>query len=225
MAAIAQSLPGPARWPGWISQFLRDELAPYPGRTLLVTRMVIASTVVMIISMTFKLPYGAFGAIYALILSRESLEATAEAVRDIVIGFAFASAYIIAGLMIALGDPVLRFIWIVVGFVIGFWAMSAFKNYAASTRFGYLIAITAGLWDSHVFSPADKVERTLWAVGVITLASLITLGVEIGFAAFKRPNYLIDSITERLNSVAELLSCYLTGDAVNASAQKSVLHL
>lgn len=66
----------------------------------------------MIVSMTFKLPYGAYGAIYAVILSRESLEATSNAVRMIAISLALAGGYVILGLMLALGDPSLRFLWI-----------------------------------------------------------------------------------------------------------------
>src|SRR5271165_6809633 len=170
MASIAQTLSNSNARLSWLVDFLKDELAPYPGRALLVGRIVAAATLIMIISMTFRLPYGAYGAIYAVILSRESLEATASAVRMVVIGFALAGAYILVGLMLALGDPVLRFLWITAGFFIGFWALSALSNYAASARFGYLIAITITLWDKHD-SSASKVENTLWAVGVITLAS------------------------------------------------------
>src|SRR6266699_2071858 len=142
MATIAQTLPNSNARLAWFGKFLKEELAPYRGRAALVARMVITSTLVMILSMTFRLPYGAYGAIYALILSRESLEATANAVRMVIIGFGLAAAYIILGLIVALGDPFPRFIWIVTGFLVGFWAMSALSNYAASTRFGYLIAIT-----------------------------------------------------------------------------------
>src|SRR5260370_11642189 len=158
MASIAQSLPASNGPLAWLWEWLRDELTPYPGRALVVGRMVTASTLVMIISMTFRLPYGAYGAIYAVILSRESLEATASAVRMVVIGFVLAGAYILLGLMLALGDPILRFLWITAGFFIGFWAMSALRNYAASIRFSHLIAITITLWDKHV-SAASRGEN------------------------------------------------------------------
>ncbi len=224
MASIAQSLPASHRPLAWLWEWLRDELTPYPGRVLLVTRMVTAATLVMILSMTFRLPYGAYGAIYAVILSRESLEATASAVRMVVIGFVLAGAYILLGLMLALGDPILRFLWITAGFFIGFWAMSALRNYAASIRFAYLIAITITLWDKHV-SAASKVENTLWAVGVITLASLITLLVETAFAALTRSNHLIDAIAERLTCVEELLTHYVGGDPVNAAVRTTLARL
>src|SRR5580700_7782361 len=193
MASIAQAIPILNTRVAWFWEFLKEELAPYRGRAALVTRIVVASTLMMILSMTFRLPYGAYGAIFALTLSRENLEATASAVRMIVIGFLLAGAYIILGLMVALADPILRFVWITAGFFGGFWAMSALRNYAASSRFGYLVAITTTLWDRHV-SPALKVENALWAIGVITLASTITLLMEIAFAAFKRSNDLIEGI-------------------------------
>ncbi len=212
MGAIAQAVPASATWVDWLWEFLRDELAPYKGSTELVMRMVFASTLMMVISMTFRLPYGAYGAIFALTLSRESLESTASAAQNMVIGLVLAGAYLILGMMVALADPALRFVWIVASFLAGFWAISALASYAASARFGYLIAITVRLWDRHI-SPDAKVESTLWAVGVIILASLITLLAETVFAAFRRPNELKDAMAERLEAVEELLSCVSTGQA------------
>ena len=221
MASLAQAIPSLNGRVAWFHEFLREELAPYPGRATLVMRMVVASTLIMIITMTFRLPYGAYGAIYALTLSRTSLEATAGALRMIVIGFGLAAAYIILGLMVALADPVLRFAWISLGFLGGFWAMSALSNYAASSRFGYLIAITVTLWDSHI-SPAQKVENTLWAMGVITLASIITLLAEIVFAAFRPPDDLIDGVAERLTCVEQLLTRYAEGKAASDSMRATL---
>jgi multidrug resistance protein MdtO len=224
MATIAQALPGLNARATWLWEFLKEGLAPYRGRAALVTRIVVASTLLMILNMIFRLPYGAYAAIFALTLSRESVEATASAVRMIAIGFLLAGAYIILGLMVALADPALRFLWITAGFFLGFWSMSALRNYAASARFGYLIAITVTLWDGHI-SAAQKVENTLWAVGVITLASLITLLVEVVFSAIRGSNDLIDGIAERLDSVEELLTHYATGEAADATIQATLARL
>jgi multidrug resistance protein MdtO len=76
MASIAQSLPAPGNPLAWLWRWLKDELSPYPGRTLLVARMVIAATLVMTVCMTFRIPYAFQGAIYALIVSRENRRAT-----------------------------------------------------------------------------------------------------------------------------------------------------
>jgi len=216
MASIAQAVPRLNSQLTWFWGFLKEELAPYRGRAALVTRIVVASTLFMIITMIFRLPYGAYGAIFAVTLSRESLEATASAARTIVIGFALAGAYVIVGLTLALDDPALRFTWIVAGFLIGFWALSALRSYAGAARFGYLIAITVALWDRHV--PAEtKVENTLWAVGIITLASYITWGLEVAFAAFRKTTELTEAIAERLSCVEELLRHCGAGDGADAS--------
>jgi len=137
MATIARSLPDSNGLFAWLWGFLRDEMAPYRGRTALVARMVTAATVVMIISMTFRVPYGAYGAIYALVLSRESLESTASAVRTMAIGYVLAGAYVLVGAMLVLDDPMLRFLWVVGTLFLVFYLMSALSSYAASARFGY----------------------------------------------------------------------------------------
>lgn len=150
MAAIAQTLPASSGRFAWLWQAFRDEMAPYRGRGALVARMVTASTLVMIISMTFRIPYGAYGAIYALALSRDSLEATAKAARGMAIGLALGGIYVVVAAMLVLDDPMLRFIWVVATLFLIFYVMSALSNYAAAARFGYLIVITIPLWDRHI---------------------------------------------------------------------------
>jgi multidrug resistance protein MdtO len=186
--------------------------------------MVIAATLVMIISMTFRLPYGAYAALFALNLSRESLEAGATAVRMIVIGFVLAGAYTFAGAMLVLGDPMLRFLWVVVTFFLMFFAISATNNYAASTRFAYFIVVTIPLWDRH--TPAEaKVEGTLWAIGTLTMASAIALVLEIGYAALRQGDDLIDPLVERLAAVEKLLRSFADGRPVDATLHSRVTHL
>jgi multidrug resistance protein MdtO len=224
MGAIAQALTGSNGQFAWLWGLLRDEMVPYRGRTALVARMVTAATLVMIISMTFRVPYGAYGAIYALVLSRESLESSTSAVRDMAIGFVLAGAYVLVGAMLVLDDPMLRFLWVVGTLFLVFYLMSALSSYAAAARFGYLIIITIPLWDRHI--PAEqKVEGTLWAVGTITIASVITLLLEIVFAVFRGGDDLTDGITERLLCVEELLAHYSDDRAVEAATQTAVTRL
>ena len=83
MATLTQSLPESPRPLDWFGEFLKEELAPYPGRVALVARMVIAATLVMLITMTFHIPYGAYGTIYALTISRESPQAKVKTARHL----------------------------------------------------------------------------------------------------------------------------------------------
>jgi multidrug resistance protein MdtO len=101
--------------------------------------MVTGATLVMIISMTFRLPYGAYAALFALNLSRESLPGSRRAVQSIIVGFVLAGAYLLTGAMLVLGDPLLRFLWIVTTLFLIFYSISATGSLAAWSRFGYII--------------------------------------------------------------------------------------
>src|SRR3984957_4367347 len=159
VTALAQKVPDSHQPLAWFREFLKEELTPYPGRAALACRMVIAATLVMIITMTFRMPYGAYGAIYALTISRESPQTTVKTVKTIVIAFLIGAAYILVGALFFLDDPMLRFLWVIGAFFTMFYAISVLANYGAATRFGYLIVITVPLWDRHI--PAElKVEGT-----------------------------------------------------------------
>src|ERR1700733_2292703 len=205
MATIAQSLPESRRPLTWFWEFLYEELTPYPGRVSLVARMVIAATFAMIITMTFRIPYGAYGAVYALNITRESPQTTTKTVKTIVVAYLLGAAYILIGALLFLGDPVLRFVWVIATLFIVFFAISTMTNYGASSRFGYLIAITVPLWDLHVTAEA-KVEGTLWAVCTITIGSVVAMLVQFVSAAIEPGDDFEHSIANRLASVEEVLT-------------------
>ena len=224
MAAISQSFPASNHPLAWLWEWLKDELNPYPGRALLVARMVTAATLVMIISMTFQLPYGAYAALYAFNISRESLDGTKRAVQSIIIGFAFAGAYTLTGAMIVIGDPLLRFLWIVATLFLIFYGISATGNFAAWTRFGYMAVITITLWDRHIGAQA-KVKGLLWAIGMLTMASVIALLLEMGYAALRQGDDAMDPITERLHCVEQLLRFCADGCPVDDAIHSRVMRL
>ena len=224
MSTIAQSLSDSTRTSSWLWDFLKEELAPYPGRVSLVARMVTASTLVVIIGMTFRIPYTAFAALFALVLSRESIEATANAARDLVIGVVLGAVYVIIGASFALGDPMLRFLWVGGSLFLAFYTLSALGNYAAVARFAYLIVITIPLWDSHD-SAGSKIESTLWAVGAITIGSVVTFVMELVFASLRRNDDLSEAIMERLIPVEELLKHYAEGSEIPAATRSQLTRL
>jgi multidrug resistance protein MdtO len=224
MASLAQTIPASARPLAWLREFLKEELSPYPGRASLVARMVLAATLVMLITMIFQTPYGAFGAVYALILSRESVGATAEAVKTLAVWFTAAAVYVVVGAMLVLDDPGWRLLWVVGTLFIIFYAMQVISDYTAATRFGYLIVITIPLWDEHITAEA-KVEGTLWAVGSITFASVITLLIELAWKNFKHRDDLLGPLDERLSAVEHLLNFYAEGGRLDDAAKESITRL
>ena len=194
----------------WLLKFLREELAPYAGRRALVARMVIASTTVMLITMTFRIPFGSHGAIYTLFISRESPRATYERVMTIVTVYSASAAFVLIGSTLSLGDPALRLLWIVTELFVAFFALSTMTDYVAATGFGVVVVVTLALWDQTI-SPDLKVENTLWLLGQTAIACLVTLGVELAFAAGKSWNELTGAVVERLSAVAEFLTSIADG--------------
>jgi multidrug resistance protein MdtO len=224
MALLAQSAPESPRSTAWFREFLKDELTPYPERAALVARMVIAATIVMLITMTFRMPYGAYAALYALTISRESPQTIGKAVKSIVAAFALGGAYVLMSTWDFLGDPLLRLLWVIGSLFASFYAISTMTNYGASSRFGYLIVITIPLWDSHI--PTElRVEGTLWAVWAITIASVVAGLGGLVFGAIRPGDELVRSIAERLASVEELLTCYLADRPVDDKTEKRVTRL
>lgn len=204
MSAIAQALPASGGRFAWFWEFLKSELAPYRGRSALVARMVIASCLAMIIAMTFKIPFGAYAALYALNISRENLQATANATQALIVGSALGALYLIVSLMLVVGNDLLRFLWVGVTLFLVFYAISAFSSYAESARFAYITVIIIPFIDRHITGEA-KVESTLWAVAAISIGSVTSLVVEVIFAAFRRMDDLTAALTDRLLCVEELV--------------------
>jgi multidrug resistance protein MdtO len=207
MALLAHSAPAPPRSTAWFREFLKDELTPYPERAALVARMVIAATIVMLITMTFRMPYGAYASLYALTISREGPQATGTIAKSIVAAFVIGGAYVLISAWLFFGDPLLRLLWVIASLFTSFYVISTMTNYGAAARFGYLIIITVPLWDRQI--PAElKVEGTLWAVWAITIASVVAGLGGLVFGAMMPGDELVRSIAERLASVEEVLTCY-----------------
>jgi multidrug resistance protein MdtO len=146
------------------------------------------------------------------------------AVRTIIVAFIFSGLYVLMGALFFLGDPGLRFVWVMASLFVVFYALSAMTNYSAAARFGYLVAITIPLWDSQV-SAEVQVEDTLWAVGAISFASVITALIELIFAHLKPRDDLVQSISERLARVEAVLNASTKDGRVDEQTRKEIARL
>jgi multidrug resistance protein MdtO len=216
-----------AEWPRplvWLRDFLKEELAPYPGRAALVARIVIAATVVMILTMTFRIPFGAYAATYTFMISREDPRATVRSAVTEVIAFACTVVYTLVGAILFLNHPVLRVFWVIGTLFIVFYAPRTITNYTAAARFGWVIVITIPLWDLHILAE-PKLEGMLWAFGALTLASVVIVAVELVFAELKSGDDLTRLLAERLAAVESLLYHYAGESPADEQTQKQITHL
>ena len=147
MATTAQSAPGLSRPNAWFLAFLREELAPYPGRDGTVARMVLAVTLLMIVCMTFRLSYAFLGAIFALLISRESPRATLQSGGTLLLVIGIGAAYLLISTSFVIDVPMLHFLWVVCSFGLAFFVISTMANYGAAVIFGVIMAFGIPLWD------------------------------------------------------------------------------
>src|SRR3984885_4315371 len=212
MATRAVQFPRhPARptisWP-WFREFIRWEVAPYPGRVNTVTRMTIAATLVMIIVVTFRVPNAFLAALYAILLARENLAATWRAGRMIVLGFVGASLYTLFGMMLFRGYPITHFFWVIGSLFLIFFVMRTTTNYAAALAFAIPIGISLPIWDRALPSEI-QVEGTLWPIVIIAVGAGATVATEALYRIFDHSDPLItfgDDLLLAVQQVAESIA-------------------
>src|SRR5246500_291032 len=223
MVTAAQSVSAtPSSW-SWLGQFLKDELSPYPGRTALVARMVVAATLVMVICMVFRIPYAFQGAIYALIVSRESSQATFKSAASILALTGIGGAYLLASAWFVISIPTLHLLWVIASFFLGFYAISTFTNFGASSTFAIMICVGVPLWDRQL-SAETNVEDTLWLCWACSIGVMVTVAVEILFSRIKPGEDIVAGVADRLAAVENLLLRF-SNNSVDRPTQANVERL
>jgi multidrug resistance protein MdtO len=224
MATLPQTVAEPQRPSHWFWGFLKQELAPYPGRAGIVARTVLAATLVMVIGMTFRVPYTFQGALYALLISRESTRATLQSAATIFTVTGIGAAYLLISAWFVINVPLLHLLWFIGTLFLAFFVTSTLTNYTGRVIFAIMIAIGAPLWDRHV-SAETNVKDTLWLCLATLIGISVTAGVELAFARLRPGDEIISQIAERLSAVQNLLTSYAEGRAVDPDIEKKIIRL
>jgi multidrug resistance protein MdtO len=208
----------------WFWQFLRDELEPYPGRVELVVRMVLAVTLVTLICMAYRLPYGFQGAILALFVSRESTKATVNSALTMCIGLIAGAVFVLASATIFTINPLLHFLWVGFALFIVFFALSTVSSYVGVLLFSAIVSVALPIWDRAVRVEIN-VEDTLWLAWVGILGVGASFLVEIAFARLRPGDTVILAVAERLAAVENVIRCYADGRAPDRVAIRQINRL
>jgi multidrug resistance protein MdtO len=187
----------------WLREFIRWEVAPYPGRINTVVRMTVTATLVLLIVETFRIPNAFLAALYAILLARENLASTWRGGRIVVLGFVSASLYTLLGMILFRGYPATHFFWVIGSLYLVFFVIRTTANYAAAAAFAIPVGIALPLWDRSLPSEL-QVEGTLWPILIIAVGTGITLGTEAIYRIFDRSDPLIASVNDMLLAVQEV---------------------
>ena len=224
MATFPRSLSYQSDALSWLRLFLKEELAPYPGRTALVARMTIAATLVMIVCMTFRVPHAFQGAIYVLMISRQTSRATGESAATILLVTAIGTAYLLVSMWFVVNLPILHFLWVIGSFFIVFYAISTLTNYTAAVIFAIMVAVGVPAWDRHL-SAETNVEDTLWFCLSVLIGVAITAAVEWAFVRLRSGDEVGLPIAERLAAVGNLFTCCADGRTVDYATEREIIRL
>jgi multidrug resistance protein MdtO len=186
--------------------------------------MTLAATLIMIVCMTFRIPYAFQGAIYALMISRESPRATLGSAAIIASVTAIGATYLLISVQLVINFPEFHFLWVISSFFLAFYAISAVMNYTAAVIFAIMTSVGVPLWDRLVAAETN-VEDTLWLCLAVLVGVVLTGAVELAFVRLRRGDEVVLPITERLAAVENLLTSYARARAVDPATQKHLMRL
>lgn len=224
MGSLALGVPNAPRPSVWLWDFLKHELAPFPGRTVTVARMVLAVVLVMIVCNVFRIPYAFVGGIYALVISRESPRATLRSAGTVFILTAGGVAYVLICAQLVVSVPVLHFLWNIGTLFLIFYALTVVVNYGAFVGLALVVSIALTIWDRH--QPAERnVEDTLWLALAALIALVVTSAVELAFSRMQPGDDIVLPVAERLAAVQSVLVCHAEERPVDQAAEERVVRL
>lgn len=193
---------------GGLWQLLATELAPYPGRISVVVRMAVSCTLVVAITMVFRIPGAALGAYFPLLMPRASLASTWRTVRVTAVLCVLGTVELLLGAMLFAGSPMAHFFWAMGSLFLVFYLVSAMRAGNAAVGFGLLLAGGISVWDNPL-SANDRVTLTLFALLSILIGCASTIAVEIVFDRFHPDDLVLNGVRERLAVVRELFETYI----------------
>ena len=185
MTTSADTLPRPDSSLDWLAAFLKDELAPYPGRAATVARTVIACVITMLLVMMFKLPNGFLAVFYALAISRADTRSTVRNGFHILLANIAALMVSLAGIGLFIDYPLPRFLFAVSIFFLAFFVTRTLAN--SATAFGFSIIVVAAASVPIIWARPNSFRPDLgtvvWTAFGIMLGTLATVLTEWLFAS------------------------------------------
>jgi multidrug resistance protein MdtO len=216
---VVVNLPHAEGFTTWFPDFLRKELAPYPGRGPIVARMVIAATLSAIIIVTFRIPGGAIGALCAFILSREDLLSTAKSALVLMGAFLLGGIFIPVGARMFASIPITHFLWEAVSLFLVFMLLKTLTNFALAIGIGLVATNILAIW--YLPGPAaHNVELTLWQVAGALVGAVVTLAVEVVFHVLHKQDEVMVGIDSRMKQIEDAMESFAAGQPVTGETAR-----
>jgi multidrug resistance protein MdtO len=191
----------------WLGEILKDELAPYPGRGVMVARMVISATLTMILAMTFRIPGGFEGALYAFLIARDDFRSTMKSGMAMAVSYTIGVSFVLICAALFASHPNARFLWFAGSMFVVFFALDTFQDFAIATGFAIILVLALPIWQTPA-TAEHRVELTLLQAFACAVGTVVTIAVEAVFPSLCPSNELLRGLDDRLSAVQGLIDAY-----------------
>jgi multidrug resistance protein MdtO len=208
---VSPSLQQQGSEPSWLDSLralIKSEMSSYPGRPLLVLRIVLACTTVMFAIIVFRIPGGVLGAYYPLLVSRDNLRSTRRSALWITGTCTAGAVEVVLGAMLFAGSPFLHLLWVWGTLFLAFYLISSLKVYEAALALGLFFTNTITIWDQPV-SADLRLRQTLFTLMVIFIGCGASIIIEYLLARTHAPDAVLGGIQERLALTGSILRGYI----------------
>jgi hypothetical protein len=77
--------------------------------------------------------------------------------------------------MIAIGDPLAHFLWFAGSLFVFFYLVRIIADYGTAVPLGFAVLGAITQWDNNTVNVNTRLENTLWLLGAVALAVVVTL--------------------------------------------------
>jgi multidrug resistance protein MdtO len=188
----------------WINQFWQD-LQPTPGRLGTSLRIVLATTLTLILLMTWQIPSAAFGLYMVFLLGRDSPSVSLRGGIVSVVTLAAAVVTELGVVILTDNSPMSRVLSVAAVTFLAGMAMRATTIPNNGVTWGFIFCTLIATWEFH--APAEVLVRnSLWLVGAGAVAVACSVAVEYAFGATNPVARLQEQLRTRYKALENLFT-------------------
>lgn len=193
----------------WVERF-RQDMEPTPERLNSSLRIVLASTITLLLLMTLRMPFASLGMYFVFLVGRDSPAVSFRSGLFSILALVASVGTVLAVVILTDNAPMARVLSVaVVTFLAGILMLATTLPALAST-WGFIFATLIALWETHV--PADPlVKTTLYVLGTISLAVGSVVCVEYIFGARNLAEELQHQRVLRYQAIQRMFDVYAQG--------------
>jgi multidrug resistance protein MdtO len=223
MSAVAEIFRLPSYQPSWLN-WLRHEMAPFPGREAMTIRLVVSVLLVTIISMTLRVPQSAYSAFFVFFVTKENRVLTMVTGTIMILGATIATAVSLILFYYTFDYPELR-IPAMAGLI--FTGMFLSRVFVIGPL-GFVIGFFAALSQTMSERAPDTealVRSQLWLWMALVYPIVLTMVVNQMLLPADPWAVLVRALSQRLNTATKALERNIKEGSAGGQTDPALLEL